>query len=91
MIQYVSPFVVEDIDRRDEVLANGFFLKHLAYEPSKADIAIAPFFVLHSMHVYTPQEDRTWQALLLGFAVLMIVLGRVEPACGLDRGHHRRV
>jgi len=75
VIRYVSPVLFEDVHRKDEVVANGFFLKHLAYEPRDGGVAIAPFFVLHSMQVHTPVVDKTWQRILLGFTVGVILLG----------------
>ena len=77
VIRYVSPFAFPAIDRKDEVLAQGFFLKHLAYEPSKGGVAIAPFFVLSSIEEHTPVVDKTWQRLLIGFTVAVLLLAGV--------------
>jgi preprotein translocase subunit YajC len=75
VIRYVSPFVRPDIRRKDEVLARGFFLKNLAYEPSKGGVAIAPFFVMQTLETYTPVEDTAWRKILMGFTGFLVLLG----------------
>ncbi len=72
LVQFVSPVVHADLPRDTHVLAHGFFLKNLAYEPELGGISVAPFFVLHSLEVFTPATDAPWTTMMLVIAGLVL-------------------
>ena len=77
VIRFVAPFERGALRRNDAFTARGFFLKNLAYEPRDGGMAIAPFFVLHSIEGFTPLESNTWTVIfgvMAGSLILMVCL-----------------
>lgn len=60
VMTYVMPGARDDLaryDRKQLLVGRGFFLKLMAYNPSKKERRLAPLFVMQSIEVYTPEEN----------------------------------
>jgi len=74
VVRFVAPFERGALRRGDAFTARGFFLKNLAYEPAQGGMAMAPFFVLHSIEGFTPVENNTWTVIFGIMAGSLVVM-----------------
>jgi hypothetical protein len=74
VIRFVAPFERGELRRGDAFTARGFFLKNLAYEPAQGGMAMAPFFVLHSIEGFAPVENNTWTVIFGVMAASLVLI-----------------
>lgn len=84
-IKWHGPFTRQDMvreeytDQHRYVTAKGYFLRNHVFTGEKGQPARSPIFVMHSVEVFTPEEDKavalfTWG--ILGLTILLtIVIG----------------
>jgi heme exporter protein D len=74
LIRVVGPFPRGDLRRGDQFTANAFFLRNFAYERNDGNLAIAPFFVLHSIARHVPRQDNTWTMIFTSIAMGLVIV-----------------
>jgi hypothetical protein len=74
VIRFITPLDTTELRRGDHFTARGFFLKNLAYEPRDGGMAVAPFFVLHSIDAHTPSKKNPWVKVFGTMAVGLLVV-----------------
>ena len=77
LVNFVSPFEFPEVHQRTtQVTARGFFFKNVAYQPKYGGVAIAPFFVIHSMDVFESTQPVGLVHLMwfVGGALVLIVV-----------------
>jgi hypothetical protein len=74
LIQFVTPLDTTGLRRGDWFTGTGFFLKNLSYEPRDGGVAVAPYFVLHSIEPYVPPEAPSLAPLFAGIGIGMLAL-----------------
>lgn len=74
LIQFVAPLDTTELRRRDWFTGTGFFLKNQAYEADKIPVAIAPYFVLHSLEPYVQPEAPSLAPLFAAIGIGMLAL-----------------
>lgn len=74
VIRFQAPFPIEDLQFKDLVTANGFFLMNFKYEARKGDIRVAPFFVLSSIERFVPPTNNFTKIALWTVAGVVLLL-----------------
>lgn len=80
VMTYVMPGAREDLAKRgsDQLLVGrGFFVKLMAYEPSRKERRLAPLFVMQSLEVFHPEKNENVETIFWfvgGLTILLIVL-----------------
>ncbi len=64
-VRFVAPETRLDLRAGTWVIARGFFLKNLAYEPEAGGVAFAPVLVLHSIETSGSGGSALWTTLIL--------------------------
>lgn len=74
LIKFNGHFANPYLERRDLVVAKGFFFRNHLYEPSKGGAALAPLFILADIEKFTPKEDTVVPMIFMGVVVLTLAL-----------------
>jgi len=74
VIRIVAPFERGELRRRDLFTGRGFFLRNFAYERADGNLAIAAFFVMHSLEPYELVQDDTWTMIFASIALALVVI-----------------
>jgi heme exporter protein D len=74
VIRIVAPFERGDLRRSDFFTGRGFFFRNFAYERADGNLAIAPFFVMHSIDEFVPIEDDTFATIFTAIALGLVVI-----------------
>ncbi len=74
VIRFVAPFERGELRRGDVFTGRGFFLRNHAYERLDGNLALAPFFVMHSLEPFTPVEDETWATVFSSIALALVAI-----------------
>lgn len=77
VLRFQAPFVNPGLERGDLAHARGFFLLNHKYTPRDGGIAVAPYFVLHSIEEFVPEESNLVRNIFIVVTITLLLMAAV--------------